>query len=155
MIRLPPRSTRTDTLFPYTTRFRSQLQHDGRRRQQGAQPARRLSAAAGGGGARLFADGRRPRFRADRRSRQRAVDGDPWTRRISYSLVLLVPGARGYQQVRAEHRPYLEPRPRVTAGRGLGQGTAHSGRLRVPHARATLFSLLKPLLARTATRPPD
>src|SRR3546814_10720097 len=28
MIRRPPRSTRTDTLFPYTTRFRSQpLQH--------------------------------------------------------------------------------------------------------------------------------
>src|SRR3546814_10063322 len=25
MIRLPPRSTRTDTLFPYTTLFRSQL----------------------------------------------------------------------------------------------------------------------------------
>src|SRR3546814_13677879 len=25
MIRRPPRSTRTDTLFPYTTRFRSQL----------------------------------------------------------------------------------------------------------------------------------
>src|SRR3546814_18246665 len=25
MIRLPPRSTRTDTLFPYTTRFRSPL----------------------------------------------------------------------------------------------------------------------------------
>src|SRR3546814_8479756 len=28
MIRRPPRSTRTDTLFPYTTLFRSQLQHD-------------------------------------------------------------------------------------------------------------------------------
>src|SRR3546814_12025880 len=27
MIRRPPRSTRTDTLFPYTTLFRSQLQH--------------------------------------------------------------------------------------------------------------------------------
>src|SRR3546814_11547227 len=26
MIRLPPRSTRTDTLFPYTTLFRSALQ---------------------------------------------------------------------------------------------------------------------------------
>src|SRR3546814_16008313 len=26
MIRRPPRSTRTDTLFPYTTLFRSQLQ---------------------------------------------------------------------------------------------------------------------------------
>src|SRR3546814_16363215 len=27
MIRRPPRSTRTDTLFPYTTLFRSQLLH--------------------------------------------------------------------------------------------------------------------------------
>src|SRR3546814_13026724 len=27
MIRLPPRSTRTDTLFPYTTLFRSQSAH--------------------------------------------------------------------------------------------------------------------------------
>src|SRR3546814_8559668 len=38
MIRLPPRSTRTDTLFPYTTLFRSQLGSDpscgvGRRRR--------------------------------------------------------------------------------------------------------------------------
>src|SRR3546814_18476466 len=32
MIRRPPRSTRTDTLFPYTTRFRSA----GRRREGGA-----------------------------------------------------------------------------------------------------------------------
>src|SRR3546814_11634485 len=31
MIRRPPRSTRTDTLFPYTTLFRSQLCADGRR----------------------------------------------------------------------------------------------------------------------------
>src|SRR3546814_18135805 len=29
MIRLPPRSTRTDTLFPYTTLFRSALRHRG------------------------------------------------------------------------------------------------------------------------------
>src|SRR3546814_14133443 len=27
MLRRPPRSTRTDTLFPYTTRFRSNLRH--------------------------------------------------------------------------------------------------------------------------------
>src|SRR3546814_2752480 len=27
MIRRPPRSTRTDTLFPYTTLFRSRVQH--------------------------------------------------------------------------------------------------------------------------------
>src|SRR3546814_19789887 len=30
MIRRPPRSTRTDTLFPYTTLFRSPTVHDGR-----------------------------------------------------------------------------------------------------------------------------
>src|SRR3546814_10955249 len=30
MIRLPPRSTRTDTLFPYTTLFRSDRTGDGR-----------------------------------------------------------------------------------------------------------------------------
>src|SRR3546814_16726977 len=28
MIRRPPRSTRTDTLFPYTTLFRSSYRHD-------------------------------------------------------------------------------------------------------------------------------
>src|SRR3546814_13888556 len=29
MIRRPPRSTRTDTLFPYTTLFRSDEEHEG------------------------------------------------------------------------------------------------------------------------------
>src|SRR3546814_16617729 len=33
MIRRPPRSTRTDTLFPYTTLFRSRAAVDIRRRQ--------------------------------------------------------------------------------------------------------------------------
>src|SRR3546814_5421467 len=32
MIRRPPRSTRTDTLFPYTTLFRSPIAGDGRQR---------------------------------------------------------------------------------------------------------------------------
>src|SRR3546814_9166077 len=31
MIRRPPRSTRTDTLFPYTTLFRSSVQAEGRK----------------------------------------------------------------------------------------------------------------------------
>src|SRR3546814_20691062 len=37
MIRRPPRSTRTDTLFPYTTLFRSpfEFQHEGAARHQG------------------------------------------------------------------------------------------------------------------------
>src|SRR3546814_3830338 len=37
MIRRPPRSTRTDTLFPYTTLFRSQQQKPPQQQQQGAQ----------------------------------------------------------------------------------------------------------------------
>src|SRR3546814_21036738 len=46
MIRRPPRSTRTDTLFPYTTLFRSTLRgdegaHQGGR-QLGAEPRRAL-----------------------------------------------------------------------------------------------------------------
>src|SRR3546814_8984910 len=36
MIRRPPRSTRTDTLFPYTTLFRSAAPHRGRRETLGS-----------------------------------------------------------------------------------------------------------------------
>src|SRR3546814_8403650 len=43
MIRRPPRSTRTDTLFPYTTLFRAD------RRNRTLQP-RRLAPGGGGGG---------------------------------------------------------------------------------------------------------
>src|SRR3546814_2657868 len=42
MIRLPPRSTRTDTLFPYTTLFRSRLLLPGDHLEQ-----RRLAGAVG------------------------------------------------------------------------------------------------------------
>src|SRR3546814_5427573 len=38
MIRRPPRSTRTDTLFPYTTLFRSQARVRTARRRQGLAP---------------------------------------------------------------------------------------------------------------------
>src|SRR3546814_15079611 len=54
MIRRPPRSTRTDTLFPYTTLFRSYPPDPGRARQA--------------------ADGRRP-GRYDRRCRPRSRSG--------------------------------------------------------------------------------
>src|SRR3546814_5260010 len=37
MIRRPPRSTRTDTLFPYTTLFRSHRHHQGRLERPDAQ----------------------------------------------------------------------------------------------------------------------
>src|SRR3546814_7230993 len=43
MIRRPPRSTRTDALFPYTTLFRSGLSIRGRREDK---PSRRQNASA-------------------------------------------------------------------------------------------------------------
>src|SRR3546814_5474910 len=54
MIRLQPRSTRTDTLFPYTTLFRSRLR--GRLDAQGPRPRDRRSARQ-----RRDAAGRKPR----------------------------------------------------------------------------------------------
>src|SRR3546814_1139445 len=56
MVRRPPRSTRTDTLFPYTTLFRSRLAVTGETDQQTAEPAvdgiarQRRDAETGGGG---------------------------------------------------------------------------------------------------------
>src|SRR3546814_19800674 len=54
MRRRPPRSTRTDTLFPYTTLFRSQL---------GQRPDRRHADGAGAHEAHVMAPGRLGRFR--------------------------------------------------------------------------------------------
>src|SRR3546814_3382350 len=59
MIRRPPRSTRTDTLFPYTTLFRSDVplgagvaearwRHAGQDRLAGGVPVRRVRRAAAG-----------------------------------------------------------------------------------------------------------
>src|SRR3546814_10765247 len=46
MIRRPPRSTRTDTLFPYTTLFRSRHQWDGGSRHRGSATSDRLANPA-------------------------------------------------------------------------------------------------------------
>src|SRR3546814_4100761 len=54
MIRRPPRSTRTDTLFPYTTLFRSHrraaavARHELQERDGGARAWRRQGRGAGG-----------------------------------------------------------------------------------------------------------
>src|SRR3546814_17760839 len=63
MIRRPPRSTRTDTLFPYTTLFRSEDRHDlgGRADDIGGIAAGDDDFGVGAAGDRhidLFADGR-------------------------------------------------------------------------------------------------
>src|SRR3546814_17171271 len=105
MIRRPPRSTRTDTLFPYTTLFRStgdrvppvpgQLYRRARRGAAGGRaPARR---PAGGGGRLRAADQprRRPpadRKRADLRHGDRAEEHTSELQslmRISYAVFCL------------------------------------------------------------------
>src|SRR3546814_5981268 len=70
MIRRPPRSTRTDTLFPYTTLFRSRLQHRTWHSQAGAlHPA---PAARG------FARPRHPRTASAGPRRRRCPSSDAW-----------------------------------------------------------------------------
>src|SRR3546814_6359307 len=59
MIRRPPRSTRTDTLFPYTTLFRSQW-----RQRLGAPPGIRLQRRAAGARRQLLVDAGRARAEA-------------------------------------------------------------------------------------------
>src|SRR3546814_8168600 len=54
MIRRPPRSTRTDTLFPYTTLFRSHARCNGRRgRAQGGRDLQSAQPPQQGAGSRL------------------------------------------------------------------------------------------------------
>src|SRR3546814_2529566 len=80
MIRRPPRSTRTDTLFPYTTLFRSRRRETHRFRLFGAQrqPVRRLP----------YARSSHPRGRADRRSEEHTSELQSLMR-ISYAVFCL------------------------------------------------------------------
>src|SRR3546814_8048339 len=79
MIRRPPRSTRTDTLFPYTTLFRSarerHREYHPQRHRAAEEHARRLrtGCARGRGGG---AGGDRGARRADRRTHRAPPDRD-------------------------------------------------------------------------------
>src|SRR3546814_10602603 len=75
MIRRPPRSTRTDTLFPYTTLFRSELRVREQYRQVGDRPGQEdHGQRPGGGPGGLRSGDRQP---ADlQRLRQAATDVD-------------------------------------------------------------------------------
>src|SRR3546814_2880252 len=84
MIRRPPRSTRTDTLFPYTTLFRSRGDRDDPRCAE--QPARLDGAVRGGGGARRTAGLRR--LYGDPRSEEHTSELQSLMR-ISYAVFCL------------------------------------------------------------------
>src|SRR3546814_9732864 len=71
MIRRPPRSTRTDTLFPYTTLFRSE-HGDGRKRPTGGKGIRDVS-----GNAECGHPSANRRNSNDRHQSQGHADGNP------------------------------------------------------------------------------
>src|SRR3546814_1943085 len=89
MIRRPPRSTRTDTLFPYTTLFRSGK--CGRRMETVRRHGRGEVGQAADQGGDLFAQPQRP-FRRRRRGRDRSEEHTSELQslmRISYAVFCL------------------------------------------------------------------
>src|SRR3546814_6604999 len=87
MIRRPPRSTRTDTLFPYTTLFRS-------RRAGGDRRAGRLSGGAGGLPARTDAG----RHRDDGNRSEEHTSELQSLMRISYAVFCLKKKKKQYRK---------------------------------------------------------
>src|SRR3546814_2379257 len=84
MIRRPPRSTRTDTLFPYTTLVRSARRHRrDRARHAGPDRARRLAARA-----QHVEAGPRPRSQRGHRSEEHTSELQSLMR-ISYAVFFL------------------------------------------------------------------
>src|SRR3546814_4222615 len=94
MIRRPPRSTRTDTLFPYTTLFRSQQGVEPEQREQPPMPrlgrAMARDAMADDGG--IFGGQWRDRRGADETVEQRSEEHTSELQslmRISYAVFCL------------------------------------------------------------------
>src|SRR3546814_20716041 len=95
MIRRPPRSTRTDTLFPYTTLFRSRIAHHAAARagllrcagDDGNRPPRRQLARDPGTGDQRY-DRRLGRCRCGSRSEEHTSELQSLMR-ISYAVFCL------------------------------------------------------------------
>src|SRR3546814_9509140 len=103
MIRRPPRSTRTDTLFPYTTLFRSEQGTPPRRRlveihivsNHHAPPSRREATLAHGGAGSIYAGGWSDRRKVSGRNNSPITRSEEHTSelqslmRISYAVFCL------------------------------------------------------------------
>src|SRR3546814_3684063 len=104
MIRRPPRSTRTDTLFPYTTLFRS------------PGPASCPAPAGGRSTARNRAGWPRPSSRRGRRC-ARTWNARPWPRKlVAPPQAEQIRPRHGRRWVRAPPRSAVEQRPVVEVG---------------------------------------
>src|SRR3546814_10576967 len=88
MIRRPPRSTRTDTLFPYTTLVRSHAPSPGAGRQPAFPPARRCRPGPARRARRCSGSNRPPRGRRRARSEEHTSELQSLMR-ISYAVFCL------------------------------------------------------------------
>src|SRR3546814_7091937 len=122
MIRRPPRSTRTDTLFPYTTLFRSRAEPNEHRPdprgtpglgRQGPGPEDRRHAAGAGQGGRAAQVPRRdlqPRRQAARPARSEEHTSELQSlMRISYAVFCLKKKTYKYITTANEYNNYTEP----------------------------------------------
>src|SRR3546814_2248118 len=124
MIRRPPRSTRTDTLFPYTTLFRSWSAGRSRRRRVPATPREPARTAASGGtaGNPPWIRGSRPRPPRPRRSAR-----GPGSR----------PGGAGRRRRRSARRRPWRP-ARGCAGTAGGRALSSSWRQQLAGVEAAV-----------------
>src|SRR3546814_8989053 len=100
MIRRPPRSTRTDTLFPYTTLFRSR----GQSPHQAVHPPLRMPPARGEPGRRRAWA---PRRRDARRSEEHTSELQSLMR-ISYAVFCLKKKKKRQLTIRIRSRPIIQ-----------------------------------------------
>src|SRR3546814_1515109 len=139
MIRRPPRSTRTDTLFPYTTLFRSRQPFARRPRGGGREACRQYEdpralrlAAAGDGYARLALRAGSDPLPARARRREAGQGGaarpgaDGGVRRAGAEISAAAPGAGAAALDRRPHPARRDPGhfagPRSAPGVGPFQG---------------------------------
>src|SRR3546814_15491866 len=128
MIRRPPRSTRTDTLFPYTTLFRSQLDAN---RVPDKTPLSWITASAGKD-TRLILVEDVAYFRADNKyTTVMTADGEALLRPPIRALLGLLDPAM-FKQV---HRSSIV-HPKATAS--IARGDSGIGWIRLNHVPATM-----------------
>src|SRR3546814_5319455 len=128
MIRRPPRSTRTDTLFPYTTLFRSRRlygrHHVGRDRQQQIPDSASSGMRETRGGTRrpLRPARRKLQLLAELHARFHQEVRDMFLRPLSFSLALLLTTAPVFAQT-APTPPAVTPTttPRETIEGKIGR----------------------------------
>src|SRR3546814_3039496 len=123
MIRRPPRSTRTDTLFPYTTLFRSArgpAAWKGRPRRSPSTPGRRRGWLRGRGVPR---SSRRPAGRGSRRSEEHTSELQSLMR-ISYAVFCLKK-KKHKEKARILYKKYLTTRQTVDVISNRRKGTTN------------------------------